>query len=133
MKRLKRSMATILALFALCSMVSAGWVHDPLSKVTRWSSVPTPATCWTRDFKLNTVWTVQKVLVYADTPRYFNYTAAAATVDLACTGYWAQDASGIFWPRTDLDGAWEWGVNNVNVEWIDVEWYMGTDNILWAK
>jgi len=136
MKATKLLAALVFAL-VLSSFASAGWVHFPGTSTTKWStspnSSPTPATCWARDYRLHTLWVVQKVLVYADTPRYYNYAADAVTVDQAYTGFWVPDATGIVWPRTDLDEACDTDSLRQNIVWMDVEWYMGTNSILWAK
>ena len=132
MKRLKKAILALLFMLLLSSFAVAGWLHVPGSRRTTWTDTPTPATCWTRDNRLNIVWAAQKLLIYQDTPRYFNYAADAATVDKAYTGFWEQDANGIYWPRTDLDGAWAGDVR-VNLIWMDVEWDIDADNILWVK
>ena len=132
MKATKLLTALVLTL-VLSSFAYAGWSHLPGTSTTKWSTTPTPATCWTRDYQLHTLWVVQKVLVYADTPRYYNYAADAVTVDQAYTGFWVPDSSGIVWPRTDLAGAAPKDSLRQNIVWMDVEWYMGADRILWAK
>jgi len=128
-----RLLTALVLMMALSSFAYGGWVHYPNSKTTKWTDDPMPATCWVRDYYLNTVWTASKLFIYEDTPRYYNYAAAADTVDLAYTGFWQQDASGIYWPRTDLAGAWGDSESKVNLLWIDVEWQIDTNSILWAK
>ena len=121
-------------MFILAGIAEAGWTHYPQSNTTKWTDQPSPATCWTRDYQLKVVWAAQKLLIYSDTPRYFNYAAAADTVDQAYTGYWTPDATGIYWPRTDLDEAWDADSARVNLIWIDVEWeYDSANDIIWVK
>ena len=132
---MKRKVLLLVGVFAviLCGIGYAGWQHIPNSNTTKWTDAPTPATCWIRDYRLNVVWSAQQLFIYQDTPRYFNHAAAADTVDQAYTGFWTKDSNGIYWPRTDLSEAWAKDSTYANLIWMDVEWYLGTNGVLWTK
>ena len=132
--KLRHTIGCLIIGLAVAVTSQAGFVH--FDGQTAWNKdVPAPATCWIRDSYLNVVWTSDKVLIYADTPRTFNYTLLNTTSnDLACLGFWTIDTDGIIWPRTDLETVIAGGSSfKGNQQWFDVEWLIDEDGILWPK